>query len=117
MSACKIMVGEKQAEEVRIDQYLTIFNYFTKSDYEAISLVTAHLNGPHSNRVNRRSVKLYFLTEGTLDIVVDGVQHRLHQQDALLVPPNKWHTMEGHNARMLIICAPAYDAADEEIEG
>jgi quercetin dioxygenase-like cupin family protein len=116
MSNAKFHVDEGHARQVKIDEYLTIQEYFTKSDNESVSLVSASLHGPHSNRVNRRSNKLFFVTQGILDMKVDGVSHRLQARDGFLIPPGKWHTMDGHNAQMLIICAPAFDATDEEME-
>jgi mannose-6-phosphate isomerase-like protein (cupin superfamily) len=108
------VVAEGDSIKITIDKFLTISDYFTKSSYANVSLVTAQLNGPHDSRINKRSTKLYFVTEGTLDVVVDKISYKLFSQDALIIPPGKWHSMEGHDALMLIICVPAFDGADEE---
>lgn len=115
MSSNKVKVSETHAKEIRIDEFLTIYDYFSKEDWDTVSFVKAKLIGPHGNRVNARSAKLYYVTAGTLEMTVDSIEHTLNVGDALLVRPGKWHSMLGYNARVLIICAPAFDGADETI--
>lgn len=111
----KIFVPEKQAKEVRIDEFITIYNYFTKEDSEKVSLVTARLNGPHTTRINKRSDKLFLLIDGEAEMVVGKDKIQLKKGDAVRVPANTWHSIIGHKAYMSIIVSPSFDPADEEM--
>jgi len=117
MFSRKVLVEEGRTRNVRIDSYLTIYEYFTQADSSASSIVGARLSGPHARRMNRRSAKLYVLTGGILDMVVDGAHYTLRRGAALLVEPGRWHAMHGRNARLYIICAPPFDVSDETVEG
>jgi mannose-6-phosphate isomerase-like protein (cupin superfamily) len=111
-----LLVTRREAEKVEVDQYLTIFNYFTKEEHESASIVVGHLDGPHGNRINNRSAKIYFVLSGKLDITVDECDYHLSDRDCLWIPANKWHKMVGQDAEMIIMTVPAYDFEDEIVE-
>jgi hypothetical protein len=46
-------------------------------------------------------------------MIVNGLPYDLESQDALMVTPGQYHSMEGNNAEVLMICSPAYDSSDE----
>ena len=104
-------------EPVVVDDAMTIYEYFAKTQSPQASLASADLTGLHPRRVNHRSTKLYFVVSGELRAVFDdGSDHMVGPQGAILVPPGVWAELHGKNARVLIVCAPAYDAVDESIE-
>ncbi len=109
-------VRVEDTQEVKIDQYLSVLNHLTKDESEKLSIVTAKLDGPHANRMNRRSAKLYFVTKGTLDVIVDEKIYSLGPNEMLLIPPGAWHKSNGKQSEIHIICAPAYDSEDEVVE-
>ena len=94
---------------------MTIFSYFSSGDSDAVDLVAADLDGPHSLRVNRRSTKLYYVERGVLEMTIDGRRHDVEAGGATLIRVGEKHEMVGHEVRMLIISSPAFDPADEEI--
>lgn len=112
----KIFVQESHAERVKIDEFITIYNYFTKEDTKSASLVTAKLNGPHSMRINKKSEKIYLLIDGEADIIINKDKFHLKKGDAARVPANSWHSITGFKAFMAIIVSPPFDSVDEEIE-
>jgi len=109
-------VKKNEAKEMVLDDFITIYEYFTEEHSKDVSLVTADLHGPHINRMNKRSSKLYFITDGTLDLHVENKPYSLTSGDSLLIPPGAWHSMNGNNAKMLIICSPAFNGNDEIIK-
>ena len=112
----KIFVSLNKAKLVKIDEFITIFEYFTNVDSDLASFVTAKLDGPHSLRINRASEKLFFLIDGEADMVVGEKEYHLKKGDAILVPINTWHSITSRNAYLAIITVPPYNAADEEIK-
>jgi len=112
----KIFVSHGDAKDVRIDEFMTVFDYFTKKESRLVSLVTAKLDGPHTLRINRASEKLFFLIDGEADMVVDEQQYHLIRGDAVLVPINVWHSIIGRKAHLIIVVAPPYDPTNEEMK-
>ena len=112
----KIFIPHRDSKEVKIDEFMTIFEYFTKAESELVSLVTAKLDGPHTLRINRKSEKLFFLLDGEADMVVGEQEHHLKKGDAVLVPINTWHSITGHKAYLVIVVAPPFHPADEEVK-
>ncbi|MEJ2852826.1 MULTISPECIES: AraC family ligand binding domain-containing protein [unclassified Saccharothrix] len=109
------LVREADAVERVVDDAMTIRSYFSAEQSTAVDLVAAELDGLHSLRVNRRSTKLYYVERGTLDITIDGRKYTADAGSTILVRVDEEHEMVGHAARVLIICSPAFDPADEEI--
>lgn len=103
------------ASAIQVDPHMRITNYLTKTDSQDVSIVLAELDGPHTNRVNNRSVMIYCLQSGQLDVTVEADSYVLHPGDMLAIPPTRWHSMVGSQASCLIVASPAYDPADEQI--
>jgi len=112
----KILVRKNEVAERKIDRFITIFEYFTKQDSQHTSLVAAELDGPHPLRVNRRSEKFYFITDGAASIVVSDQDYFLKKGDAIRVPIGAWHSMNGHKAQFVIVASPPFEASDEEVK-
>lgn len=73
-------------------------------------------DGPAMN-ASSNSAKLYFVVSGRLRVTFDdGSGQTIGAQGAVHVPPGVWVELWGEDARILIICSPAYDPADETIE-
>jgi mannose-6-phosphate isomerase-like protein (cupin superfamily) len=117
MAGLELIRRQADAKQDVIDEYLTIFRYFTPKDDDRLDLVGARLHGPHPERVNRRSSKLYFVLAGTLSVTIDGRHSELRRHDAVLIPPGSWHALDGQEAEILIVVAPPYNPADESLRG
>lgn len=113
MNTKKFVIRQKSSKELKIDQYITIFEYFTKNNSSQVSLVTAKLDGPHSRRLNKRSDKLYFMLSGKAELTVVDENYSLEKGDAALIPANTWHSIIGHNAYFVIVTSPPFDPSDE----
>ncbi|WP_405596723.1 hypothetical protein OG741_11465 [Streptomyces sp. NBC_01410] len=107
------IVNAADARDIPVDEAMTVFEYFSESDSRQVSLVTAELDGLHSNRVNHRSAKLYFVISGKLRVNADGVEREAGPLSGVLVPPGSWVELVGESAKILIICGPAFNLADE----
>jgi mannose-6-phosphate isomerase-like protein (cupin superfamily) len=79
------------------------------------SLVTGHLDGLHSARVNHRSDKLYLVIDGKVDVTTTSGHAQLASGDALLISADESVTLHGNKAHIVIVCTPAFNPADEEI--
>ncbi|MDA0633314.1 hypothetical protein OUY22_07765 [Nonomuraea sp. MCN248] len=95
---------------------MTIYQYFSESDSPHASLVTADLNGLHSRRMNRRSVKLYFVLSGNIRIKSDGTEHEIGPLGAAMIDPGTWVELVGEAARIAILYSPAFNLDDEIID-
>jgi quercetin dioxygenase-like cupin family protein len=116
MSDTKVLVTQSQARRFTADAAMTIAEYFSGSDLTPASLVTGDLDGRHGRRRNQRSAKLYYVVSGELVVDLDGRNYELQPRDALLIRPGEPHAMEGRAANVVIVCTPAFDAADEVME-
>ncbi|MFI1334960.1 hypothetical protein ACH4U7_33620 [Streptomyces sp. NPDC020845] len=110
------IVNAADARVIPVDDAMTVFDYFTEADGDEVSLVTADLDGIHSNRVNHRSVKLYFVISGKLRVISDGVEREVGPLSGVRVPAGTWVKLVGENAKVAIICGPAFNPADESFE-
>lgn len=64
---------------------------------------------------HRLAEEIYYITEGSGLMEVDGVERRVGPGDAILIPPGAWHTLHadsGMAVRLLCCCAPAYTHDD-----
>ena len=64
---------------------------------------------------HRLAEEIYYITEGSGLMEVDGVERRVGPGDAILIPPGAWHTLHadsGTVVRLLCCCAPAYTHDD-----
>lgn len=109
-------VSSSERNAVEIDEYMTVYEYFTKEQIDGASLVTADLDGPHSRRVNYRSEKTYYVLDGELEVTVEGETEELSEGDSAVIPPEAYHSLVGHNAEIIMVSSPPYDPADENIE-
>jgi mannose-6-phosphate isomerase-like protein (cupin superfamily) len=103
------------ADTFHADDFMTITSLLPAADSPMVSLVTGQLNGLHSARVNHRSAKLYLVIDGGLVATTNAEQSVLGPGDALLVKPGETLTLRGDKAVLAIVCAPAFDPADEQI--
>lgn len=113
------MIIRRAAEAATFDadDFMTITSLLPETDSPLASLVTGHLNGLHSARVNHRSAKLYLVIAGSLVATTDAERCRLGPGDALLVKPGEILTLRGEKANLAIVCTPAFTPADEQILG
>ncbi|MFF7977144.1 hypothetical protein [Streptomyces sp. NPDC007905] len=111
-----LVVTAADAKVIPVDDAMTVFEYFTGAESGNVSLVTADIDGIHSNRVNHRSAKLYFVISGKLRVVSDSSEREAGPLSGVLVPADTWVELVGENAKIIIICAPAFNPADESFE-
>ncbi|MDW6057858.1 hypothetical protein SAZ11_07090 [Streptomyces sp. FXJ1.4098] len=104
------------ARVISVDDAMTVFEYFTEADSSEVSLVTAYLDGTHSNRVNRRSTKIYLVISGTLHIISNSVEQKVGPLSGVRVPAGTAVKLVGEKAKVAIICGPAFNPADESFE-
>ena len=67
---------------------------------------------------HRRQTEVYVILDCDSDaaIELDGTLRRVKPLDAIMIPPHVRHRAVGA-MRVLIICSPAFDPADEYIDG
>lgn len=111
----KILVRAADARPFKVDAATTIMEFFSAADLPEASLVTVRLTGRHGRRTNVRSAKLIHLTAGALTVQIEGQTYELFPGDSLLIRPNREHAMEGKAAVFVLVCAPAFNAAWEEV--
>lgn len=81
----------------------------------SMDFVWTRINGIHKRRVNRRSVKLYYVASGHLAIRGDTFSGSASACGIIVVPPGTWCELEGEAAEVGLACSPAFDSNDEEI--
>ncbi len=101
-------------DKITIDDATNLYNYFTIDDIVGASMVLLTINGEHGSYKNRKSTKIYYITEGRLIINIEGFQNILYAKDSILVEPNIWYSMVGENCTTVVITIPAFRAEDEE---
>lgn len=80
------------------------------------TLVAGQATDRHYHRV---AEEIYFITEGSGLMEVDGVQRRVAPGDAILIPPGAWHRLTADSdtvVKLLCCCAPAYTHDDTYFE-
>ncbi|MEU6712724.1 hypothetical protein ABZ897_14685 [Nonomuraea sp. NPDC046802] len=110
------IVTRDDAEVVPVDDAMTIYQYFSEVESPQASLVTADLDGLHSRRMNRRSVKLYFVLSGKLLVKSDEMEREVGPLAGVLIEPGTWVELVGEAAQIAIVYSPAFDPADETID-
>lgn len=62
--------------------------------------------------------EIYYLTEGSGEMEIDGDRRRVVPGDAILIPPGAWHqiTAGDRQLRFLCCCAPPYRHEDTHFE-
>lgn len=102
------------AVDRRVDEALTILEYFPASLSGKLSVVAARLNGEHTLRRNLECDQVYYVLDGTGTITVDGQVDSLAKDDGVFVGAGQVHSLQG-TLELLIINGPAYDPAQTEV--
>lgn len=107
-------VSRSAASERQVDESMTITDYFPATASQKLSVVSAHLVGEHSLRLNKECDQVYYVLEGTGSITVDDEQNSLSKGDAVLIKSGQKHALHGE-LELLIINGPSYDFTQTEI--
>ena len=68
---------------------------------------------------HRASEEIYFVVEGDGEMELDGERRRVEPGDAILIPPDAWHTLVNVGDGLLSIlccCSPPYSHDDTFME-
>jgi mannose-6-phosphate isomerase-like protein (cupin superfamily) len=106
---------------------------FTTKDGSTIRSILDRTNAPVKNQslaearvpaggstqrhYHKLAEEFYFVLEGDGEMEIDGETRTVSVGDAILIPPNAWHTIRAKNAlRFLCCCAPPYSHDDTFFE-
>ena len=110
-SEIKSVQGE---EGSKIKQYFHPHNTLNGISY-SIAQFTLE-SGKKSKRHKMSSSEVYYILEGSGDIMINEDRHHIQKDDSVYVPPNSRQFIENtgsDNLRFLCIVEPAWKAADE----
>lgn len=100
-----------QAESVQVDEATTINRYnFTTDVYDIVEIM---VNGVHGKVKNKRSIKTYYISDGTGKFNIDEKNYAVEPGDVISVDTDSWLTIEGKNLKALIITNPPFNSDDE----
>lgn len=105
---------KNEIDKITIDDATNLYNYFTINEIEGASVVVLTINGEHGSYKNRKSAKIYYITEGRLIMNIEGFQSVLYPNDSILVGSDTWYSMVGENCTTVVITTPAFRPEDEE---
>ena len=74
--------------------------------------------GSTQEHYHPKAEEIYFVTEGTGRIRIDGETREVHAGDAIAIPPGRRHKLWNTGAttlKLLCCCAPAYEHSDTVI--
>ena len=106
---------------------------FTTKDGSTIRSILDRTNAPVQNQslaeatlppgvrtqrhYHKLSEEIYFILEGRGWMELDGETREVGPGDAILIPPEAWHTiMAAETLRFLCCCAPPYSHEDTYLE-
>ncbi len=111
-----ILGRRRDNDSIEIDPAMRLWPLVDADACKDMDCVYVTLNGVHTRRVNRRSHKLYVVIAGTLELRTGDNVQKIGANDAAIVPAGTWCELYGADAQVMIVCAPAFSAQDEEIE-
>jgi mannose-6-phosphate isomerase-like protein (cupin superfamily) len=97
----------------RVDKALTIYDLFDGRGFN-FDFVVADLDGDHGSHINRVSDRVYFVISGTGKVTVGSQKYDVAKDDLIVITRNTLHSISGQ-LRFLIITAPPFDPANEEL--
>lgn len=77
-------------------------------------LVVMDLDGKHGSFINKKSTKTYYVLSGVARFSVETEEKTVEAGDVISVLPGQKHAMSG-KMKALVISAPPFDPADEEL--
>jgi mannose-6-phosphate isomerase-like protein (cupin superfamily) len=89
------------------------------TDAQSLAEATLAPQQATERHYHRQSEEIYFVLEGEGRLEVAGVERRVGEGDAALIPPDAWHTIRNDGStdlRFLCCCAPPYSHDDTFFE-
>ncbi len=97
---------------IRSGDDIQIRNYITRNISTSLSLAVSTLDGIHPETMSTTSDRAYFILEGEGKVEVGGEVSVVRAGDAVYIPKNTVHSIQG-KVKYVLVNAPPFDPASE----
>ena len=98
--------------KIQIDDNTVLSNYgFICDDFD---LITIEVSGYHGKFKNSLNDKMYYVTDGVINITADDKEYNLSKGDFMKISKNTIHEIKG-NGKTIVICNPIFNPEFEEV--
>ncbi len=104
-------IAKENTLTVKPDNATTVHIYPFKND--SYDIVKSEINGYHGRFKNTLSTKTYLVTRGEIEFEIEGTKYLCKKDDLFSIKPNKWHSMTGKDAEIILTCNPPYNPETE----
>jgi len=94
----------------KLSEHVIVWEYCTKGQRPPIDAAIAYVHGVLGPKTNLDFAELFYVLEGSLQVVLDDHTLILEKGDVGIIPSGRRHTLHGYHAKLFISCSPPFDA-------